>query len=155
MRECHNMRRSRKFCQGRGGPTVTFCSWWGEGGSKYHYKRAIIGPPAKCHLNGFSLVCWWRPNIECWLDSFVIFRGSRPVLLRNPTFLWFFRGGGVRTPCPPSGSAHAQWNYAFPNYPEEEELLRTEIPKMWVLLIRKLSRGFIFAKLRGCRVSRK
>ena len=21
-------------------------------GSKYHYKRAIIGPPAKCHLNG-------------------------------------------------------------------------------------------------------
>ena len=24
----------------------------GEGGSKYHYLRAIIGPPAKRHLNG-------------------------------------------------------------------------------------------------------
>ena len=25
--------------------------------SKYHYKRAIIGPPAICHLNGVSLTC--------------------------------------------------------------------------------------------------
>ena len=76
-----------------------FFSWWDEGGSKYHYKWAIIGPPAKRHLNGVSLVCWWWPNIECWLGSFVIFRGSRPVLLRNPIFLWFFRV--VRTPGPP------------------------------------------------------
>ena len=30
----------------------------------------------------------------------MISRGSRPVLLRNPIFLWFFRGGGVQTPCP-------------------------------------------------------
>ena len=29
--------------------------------------------------------CW--PNIECWLCSFVIFRGSGPVLLRNPIAL--------------------------------------------------------------------
>ena len=29
------------------------------------------------------------------------FRGSRPVLLRNPIILWFFRGEGVWTPCPP------------------------------------------------------
>ena len=33
--------------------------------------------------------------------------GSRPVLLRNPSiFVIFQRVGGVRTPCPPSGSAH-------------------------------------------------
>ena len=28
---------------------ILFLSWWGEGGSKYHYKRAIIGLPAKRH----------------------------------------------------------------------------------------------------------
>ena len=38
--------------------------------------------------------------------SFVIFRGSRPVLLRNPIFCDFFQGRGFRTPCHPSGSAH-------------------------------------------------
>ena len=76
-----------------------FFNWWGEGGSKYHYKRAIIGPPAKRHLNGVSLACRWWPNIECWLEWFVIFRGSGPILLRNPLFWWIFRGGGVRTPC--------------------------------------------------------
>ena len=89
-----------------------FFSWWGEGGSRYHYKRAIIGPPAKCHLNGVSLVCWWWPNIECWLyGSFVIFRGSRPVLLQNPIFLWFFRGGGqdpLSPPPPPPLDPHMQ-----------------------------------------------
>ena len=35
----------------------------------------------------------------------MIFRGSGPVLLRNPIFLWFFRGGGL-DPFSPSGSAH-------------------------------------------------
>ena len=25
----------------------SFFNWWGERGSKYHYERAIIGPPAK------------------------------------------------------------------------------------------------------------
>ena len=31
---------------------------------------------------------------ECWLCSFVIFRGSGTILLRNPIlFLWFFMGG--------------------------------------------------------------
>ena len=49
----------------RGGPTLTtffffffwgggfvfFFSWWEIGGSKYHYKRAMIGPAAKRHFN--------------------------------------------------------------------------------------------------------
>ena len=56
------------------------------------------------HLNGISLVGRWWPNIECWLGSFVIFRGSGPVLLRNHIFLWFFMGSGPL--CPTSGSAH-------------------------------------------------
>ena len=29
---------------------------------------------------------------QCWLDTFVIFRGSGSILLGNPIFLWFFRG---------------------------------------------------------------
>ena len=41
------------------------------------------------------------PTIECWLGSFVIFRGSGSILLGNPICLRFFRGGGVQTPCPP------------------------------------------------------
>ena len=32
-----------------------FFSWWWEGESKYHYKRAMIGLPAKRHLNYISL----------------------------------------------------------------------------------------------------
>ena len=35
-------------------------------------KRAIIGPPAKRHLNGVSLVGRWWPNIECCFGSFVV-----------------------------------------------------------------------------------
>ena len=75
------------------------CFQWGGRGSKKHWKRASIGPPAKRHLNGVSLTCRWWPNIECWLGGFVIFRGSWPALLRNPICLWLL-GGLVRTPCP-------------------------------------------------------
>ena len=66
--------------------------------------QAIIGPPAKRNLNDD------RPTFRiCWLGSFVFYRGSWPVFLRNPIFFRFFRG--VQTPCPPpppppSGSAH-------------------------------------------------
>ena len=46
----------------RGGPTATFLFIIflvdeGEGGDKYHHERAIIGPPAKRHLNGASFAC--------------------------------------------------------------------------------------------------
>ena len=48
------------------------------------------------------------PNIECWLGSFVIFQRIQTIiLLRNPIFLWFFRGGGWSgPPVLPSGSTH-------------------------------------------------
>ena len=59
--------------------------------TRYSYNPTVIGPPVKCHLNGVSLACRWWPNIECWRGSFVNFRGSGQVLLRN---LVFFRGGG-------------------------------------------------------------
>ena len=100
--------RIKKFL---GGPTFpTFfiffhCfSWWGERGSKYHYKCAIIGPPAKLHLNGVSLAGLWRPNIERWLGSFVILQGIQPSIAKKPLILWFFVGVPDPLP-PPSGSA--------------------------------------------------
>ena len=75
----------------RGGPALTtfFFSSWGEGGSNYHYKRAIT----------FR----WRadddPTLNAGLVVFWFLRGFAPVLLRNPIFLLFSRG--VRTPCHP------------------------------------------------------
>ena len=99
------MRRSRKFCQSMSNCDNIFCSCffncWGEGVSKYHYNRATIVSPAKCHSNGVLLAWWWWPNIECWPGSFVIFKGSGPVLLSNPIFLWFFRGVWTPIPHPP------------------------------------------------------
>ena len=61
------LRWSRKFCQRRSNFFVDE--------EKNDPNTTITGP-------------WW-PNIECWLDSFVIFRGSGPVSLGNPIFLWF------------------------------------------------------------------
>ena len=40
----------------RGDPTLPSFFKVDEG-SKYHFKRALIGPPAKRHLNGVSLAC--------------------------------------------------------------------------------------------------
>ena len=67
-----------------------FLSWFGERGSNYHYKRAIIGSPAK---------------------RFVIFEGLRTSIAKKPyIFLWIFRGGpDPLPPPPPSGSAHVSW----------------------------------------------
>ena len=45
-----------------------------------------------------------RPTLNAGLAALWFFRGSGPVLLRNPIFLWFFFGGGP-DPLSPSGSA--------------------------------------------------
>ena len=58
-------------------------------GSKYHYKRAINGPPAKRHLK-------W--HFAGW------------PIAKKPYILWFFRGRRIWTSVhPPSGSAHANY----------------------------------------------
>ena len=65
---------------------------------------AIIGPPAKRHLNGVSLAGRWWPNTECWLVSFVVLRGSGPILLRKlkkPYIFVIFQGGGGPDPLSP------------------------------------------------------
>ena len=70
-------------------------------GPKCHKKWTTIGPSAKRLWNGVLLACKW-PTIECWLGNFVIFRASGSILLGNPIFLRFFRGGGGgRDPLPP------------------------------------------------------
>ena len=79
-----------------------FLIWWGESGSKYNYKRAIIGPPVKRHLNGVSLAGQWWPNIEYWLDSFVILQEIRTRIgKKNYNFVIFQGGGGSWPPAPP------------------------------------------------------
>ena len=45
------MCESRNFCQ-RGSTFDVFFCFLVAGGSKYHYKWAIIDLPVKCHLNG-------------------------------------------------------------------------------------------------------
>ena len=60
------------FDKGKGDPNST--------------KAAIISPPGKRHLNG---VCWRAddgPRSNAGLAA-LIFRGSRPVLLRNSIIL--------------------------------------------------------------------
>ena len=61
----------------------------------YHYKRAIIDLPVKHHLIGVPLACQCWPNIECWLDSFVVLQGIQTSIY---VFLVL---QGCRTHCPP------------------------------------------------------
>ena len=79
-----------------GGPTSTvfWGGWWGKEEFRYHYKWAIIGPPAKRHLNGVLLAGWWWLNIECRLGSFVIFQGIWTSIAKIPYIFVIFQGGG-------------------------------------------------------------
>ena len=85
---------------------VFLLSWWWNRGSKYHYKFAIIGMAAK--LNGVSLEGWWRPNVECWLGSFLVLQRIRTSITKKLDILWFFSvlGGRYGPPVPQSGSTH-------------------------------------------------
>ena len=107
------MRGSRKFFSD-GGPTLTtyFFCWWWERWFKYQYKRAIIGPAAKRHLNGVSLAGHWWPNIESLLGSCVILQGIRTSMAKKPYIFVIFQGrsGPPVPPPPPSGSAHVSYN---------------------------------------------
>ena len=99
--------------------TTFFLLFFREEGIQIPLKAGHHHSPAKRHLNGVLLANRWRPNIECLLGSFENFenfRGSGQVLLRNPIFLWFFRGDPAPCPPPPaSGSAHSphQLKYFF------------------------------------------
>ena len=95
------MRGSRKLCQ-RGSNFIVFFFLFffylfdeGEGGPKYHYKQAIIGPsetPFKLRANDGSTL-----NAGL-VGSFVIFRGSN--IARKPYIFVIFQWVGSRPPVP-------------------------------------------------------
>ena len=49
---------------------------------------------------GVALAGWWRPNIECWFGSFVIFQGIRTSVAKKPYIFVIFQGGGSEPPAP-------------------------------------------------------
>ena len=62
----------------------------------YHISR----PSSACqlnailHLNGVLLACQYWPNIQCWLDSFVIFQGIWTSILKIPYIFVISEGVG-------------------------------------------------------------
>ena len=98
----------------RGGPTLTtfvFCfGWRGDGGSKYHYKGAIIGPPAKHHWMEFR----WRvddgPALNAGLVA-AIFQGIRTCIARKPYIFVIFQGGP--DPLSPLWICTCKWSHFF------------------------------------------
>ena len=83
---------------------LTFLKWSGERLRTFSFFfRGMLQKPPKAgnYRPASETPLKWRlaggpimAHIECWLGSFVIFRGSGPVLIGNPMNLWFFRGGG-------------------------------------------------------------
>ena len=67
----------------------------------------ISGPSTARHRT-FRWQADGGPTLNAGLVALWFYRGSGPVLLRNPIFLYLFRGGGVRTPCPPL-DPHMVW----------------------------------------------
>ena len=72
--------------------------------------------------NGVSQACWWWPNIECWLGSFVIFQGIWTRIAKKPYIFCAFSGGGVRTPGPLPLDPHMSVH----NYVRNNEIKSTE-----------------------------
>ena len=75
----------------------SFFSLCGERGSKYHYRRAIIGPLAKRHaIYGVSPLMALR-----WRADYGPFQWIPTCIARKPyIFVIFWEGGGVLTPAP-------------------------------------------------------
>ena len=89
------MLRSRKFCQSGSDLVLVFVVVF------HNFFSLMRGG---MNLNGVLLACRLWPNIECWLGSFAILRGSGPVLLK--TFCDF--PVGVLDPLSTSASGHAK-----------------------------------------------
>ena len=63
----------------------------------------------------------WRtgggPTLNACLQSLRFYRGSGPILLRNPIFFLFFRGGGPDPlPPPPPLDPHMKLHCVLPSY---------------------------------------
>ena len=62
---------------------------------------AIIGPPAKRHLNGVSQAGWRWHNIESWIGCFVLLPGIRTSIAKKHYIFVIFHGRGSGPPAPP------------------------------------------------------
>ena len=79
---------------------------WGEGGSKYNYKRAIMARQR-------NAIKWRFPGVPMmaqhwmlvWYSS-TIFQGIRTCIARKPYIFVIFQGGGGPDPLSPLGFAH-------------------------------------------------
>ena len=76
--------------------------------SECHYKRAIIGPQAKRHLNGVSWCANDDPTLNVCLAG-LSFSGGPDQYCYETLYYVIFQGGGgsVRTTLP-QGSAHGE-----------------------------------------------
>ena len=86
------MRRSRKFCQRGSNSDRVFLTRRNR--IQITLKLGHHRPAGKRHLNGILLACPWWLNIECWLGSFVIFKGIRTSIAKRPYIFVIFQGGG-------------------------------------------------------------
>ena len=79
----------------RGVPTLRFFFKVYEG--RKDPNTTISVPSWACQQNAIYMAFCWRandgPTLNAGLVALWIFRGSGSVLLRNPIFLWFFKGG--------------------------------------------------------------
>ena len=76
-----------------------------ESGSKYHFKWAIIGPPAKHHLNGVMPFSGGLIMVQhCMLCDFP---GVRTSIANESYSLVIFQGTGKGPPAALPVSAHA------------------------------------------------
>ena len=56
--------------------------------------KGIKIPQSADHHRPASVTCRCWPYIECWLGTFVIFKGIRASIAKNPYIFVIFQGGG-------------------------------------------------------------
>ena len=119
-----------------GGPTITafflllVFEWWREVGSRYYFKRAIVGPPAKRHLNGIlgdqCIIFRDQGSIDplgasllysLCLDVFLQTIHSRgPPRVVGVNVLVFYWNKGACSPAPPPPSKNRYPTFPVPHY---------------------------------------
>ena len=93
------MRRSFKFFQrGSNFFSIFLVNEWIQIQLKSSHHQPARETPFKWHFAGVPMM------VQHWMLASL--RGSRPVMLRDPIFLWFFRGGGGSGPPVPPLDLH-------------------------------------------------
>ena len=101
------MRRYRKFCL-RESIFDNICFLVDEGTD--HPNTAINGSSSACQGKAIEIASRWRanngPTLNAVLVALLFFRDPDQYCKETLYFHDFSGGGGVQTPCPPSGSTH-------------------------------------------------